>query len=172
MKILLLGPSSPEGFILSGDSTQAIQVTWQDFDSHIKPDVTEYEVKCKETVTGLLTKKDFVSVDSIWSYTFTNLSPGTLYTVSVTTLTEDPKVFSDETFDMRATGKIINSALVRKYWRLLFTFLLNNLVLIKSVRANTQKILIIFLHNTIIFIIFYLYIYPPDSQETDRGANT
>ena len=22
------------------------------------------------------------------------------------------------------------------------------------------------------FILFYLYIYPPDSQESDRGANT
>ena len=28
------------------------------------------------------------------------------------------------------------------------------------------------LHNAIFFIYFHLYIYPPDSQESNRGANT
>ena len=48
----------------------------------------------------------------------------------------------------------------------------NKLLLAKQTVAILTFILDGYFFILLIFFLFYLYIYPPDSQESDGGANT
>ena len=47
-----------------------------------------------------------------------------------------------------------------------------NSMVIFSVTFNQQSLISLSKRFDLFFYLFYLYIYPPDSQESDGGANT
>ena len=111
--MLVSGPAAPTNVILSGNKTDKIAAAWSNPDEHHSLSVVKYKITCRATLDNQVVTKLLHTEKNETNKVIDNLTSNTDYMVSVTSLTNDLRMFSDESVSIsRPTGKIDSYTLI------------------------------------------------------------